>query len=67
MKIETNLKFYRTSSGKSSFRTQNDTDKANFPYTANKKYRSYFKARASRDKGRGSSCRLDPRRDSFLR
>ena len=33
--------FYRTSAGKSSFRTQNDTDSANFRYTANKTFRSY--------------------------
>ena len=32
------LKFYRTSSGKSTFRAQNDTDSANFRYRANKKY-----------------------------
>ena len=40
-KIKATLKFYRTSAGKSIFRTQNDTDSANFRYTANKKYRSY--------------------------
>ena len=32
------LKFHRTSPGKSTFRTQNDTDSANFRYTANEKY-----------------------------
>ena len=41
-KIKTNLKFYRTSAGKSTFRTQNDNDSANFRYTANKKYHSYL-------------------------
>ena len=39
-KIKTNLKFYRSSAGKT-FRTQNDTDSANFWYTVNKKYRLY--------------------------
>ena len=33
--------FSRTSAGKSTFCTLNDTDSANFRYTANKKYRSY--------------------------
>ena len=37
-KIESNLKFYRTSTGKSTFRTQNYTVKANFRCTAHKKY-----------------------------
>ena len=32
------LKFYRTNPGKSTFRTQNDTDKANFQFAADKKY-----------------------------
>ena len=32
-----NLKFYRTSAGKSTFRTRNDTNKANFRCTADKK------------------------------
>ena len=41
-KIKSNLKFYRTSAGKSTFRTQNDTDKANFGYTTNKEYCSYY-------------------------
>ena len=40
-KIKTNLKFYRTSAGKSTFRTQNDTNSNTFRYAANKKYRSY--------------------------
>ena len=40
-KIKTNIKLYRTSGGKSTFRTQNDTDSANFRYRENKKYRSY--------------------------
>ena len=35
-KIKTNLKFYRTNTGKSTFRTQNDSDSANFRYTAYK-------------------------------
>ena len=34
-------RFSRTSARKSTVRTQNDTDSANFRYTANKKYRSY--------------------------
>ena len=37
-KIKTNLKFYRTSAGKSTFRPQNDTDKAKFRCSAGKKY-----------------------------
>ena len=40
-KIKTNITFSRTSPGKSTFRTQNDTNSANFWYTANKKYPSY--------------------------
>ena len=36
-KIKTNLKFYRTGAGKSTFRTQNDTELSNFRYTAKKK------------------------------
>ena len=40
-KFKRNLKFYRTSAAKSTFRTQNGTDSANFRYTENKKYRSY--------------------------
>ena len=39
--FDAHLKFYHTSAGKSTFRTQNDTDKATFRYTANKKYLSY--------------------------
>ena len=35
------FKFYRNSVGKLTFRAQNNTDSANFRYTANKKYRSY--------------------------
>ena len=46
-KIKTNLKFYRTSAVKSAFRKQNNTDLANFRYTANKKYRSCLKIRFS--------------------
>ena len=34
-------KFYRTSADSSTFRTQNDTDSANYRYTANKKNRSH--------------------------
>ena len=36
-KIKTNLDFYRNSARKSTFRTQNDTDKAKFRCTADKK------------------------------
>ena len=39
--MRTNLKFYGTGAGKSSFRMINDTVSANFQYTANKKYRSF--------------------------
>ena len=35
-KIKTNLKFPRTSAGKSTFRTQKDTENANFRCTADK-------------------------------
>ena len=41
LKIKTNLKFYRISTGKLTFRMQKDIDSANFRYTVNKKYRSY--------------------------
>ena len=35
--ISADIKFYHTSAGKLTFHTQNDTDKANFRCTANKK------------------------------
>ena len=38
--FSTHLKFYRTTAGKSTFRTQNDTEKANFRCTLDKKYYS---------------------------
>ena len=39
--------FSRTIVGKSTFRTNNNTDSANFRYTANKKYRLYYERNAS--------------------
>ena len=40
-KFSAHLKFYGISAGKSSYRSQNDTDSTNFRYTANKQNRSY--------------------------
>ena len=58
-KIIINLKLYHTSAGKSTFRTQNDTDLANYRYTSNKKNLWYHVRNVF---NRASKSRQGPRR-----